>query len=248
LPFTPETVELPDVWAPCPRATCGSTVAFARVDTALGPVVVTCENGHFRRFGSRVDAEPRLEPGPRRRSEVLEDADRCALCGTPPAEHPYGGEELRGDREIWAWLQRWRPEVFAAAAQALAPVRASGTVGWRLAIAPEVREAVVDALRSSDLTTDHVVPLDALLPVVDVLSKRELGFAVNHLLIAICRSCAARRANAALDRHALVRAYVDAVFAGDERLARADAPRWRAMAKLAAVVTAAAERSGTLSA
>jgi len=218
-----------------------------------------CENGHFRGFRSHAEFRPggtfagcftretldrdadavaaRVEPSPRRRTEVLEDATRCALCGTPPAQHPMHDDgAVRTDREVWTWLQRWRPDVFADVVAALAVARARGDVAasWRLAMPAPVRERVVDALRASTLTSDQVVPPVRLAPIAKALSKRERDFAVNGLLIAACARCAATRWAQHHDARAFLQAYVQAMYDGDEARARTDTSRWRMMEKVAA--------------
>ncbi len=266
--FVPQSAELPGRWPACRMSRCGSTVATARLDVPLGPIVVACENGHFRGFRAHDDfrrgarfagcfdgwrsvpdvpanaPERRVEPSVRRRMEVLEDADRCALCGTPPAQHPLRGEDVvRTDRNVWTWLQRWRPALFADVAGAITVARAGAgaPASWRLALPADARERIVDALRESALTTDQVVPPARLVAIVPELAKRELDFAVGGLLIAACSACAIARASAPADARAYLRTYVDALHGGDERLARADAARWRMMEKIAS----AAARAGT---
>jgi len=259
--FAPQLVDVPGRWPACRVSRCGSTAAQARLDVPLGPIVLACENGHFRgfrrhdefrragRFAGAFDAgafpadvpadapERRVEPSARRRTEVLEDAERCGLCRTPPARHPLRGEDVvRSDRDVWTWLQRWRPAVYASVAQSIAVSRASGAApaAWRLALPADLREQVVESLHASELTTDQVVPPARLATIVTELTKRELDFAVSGLLIAVCRACASARTSAPLDARSYLRAYVDAVHGGDEALARADAPRWRMMEKIAA--------------
>lgn len=258
--FTPEIVDLPDAWPACRRAHCGSTAAVARVDVPYGPVVIACENGHFRTYRKKddfrrgrryaglfseaaVEADlPRtgttrlLEPRDRRRAEVLEDAERCALCATPPAEHPYRPDlDVRGDRDVWTWLQRWRPAVYAQLLEAvsIADQRERITFGnWRSAIPSRLRETIVRALADSALETDHLVPAERLAQLVDVLARRELDFAVNRLLLPVCRACndGRRRRKSSND---YLREYVLAFYGGNERLARADAAAWRIMETIA---------------
>jgi hypothetical protein len=253
--FTPQAVDLPDVWPPCRRPQCGSTAAVARVEVPYGPVTMTCENGHQRgyrkkddfrrggRYAGLFDAavvapdvpgtarERSLEPGERRRAEVLEDAERCALCGTPPVEHPYRPDlDLRDDRELLAWLQRWRAPVFAQLCEAVtvAGGRDRFTFGdWRSRIPGWLREAVVGAIADSELRTDHLVPAVRLAELAGVLTGRELDFAVHRLLLPICRGCNAGRWRRRQSRDDYLREYVQAFYGGDERLARADAARWR---------------------
>ena len=259
--FTPETVDLPDIWPACRRAQCRSAAAVARADAPDGPIVVTCENGHFRAYrnksefrrGARyaglfsesvvaADAsgerrEKLLEPSGRRRSEVLEDAERCALCRTPPAEHPFRPElDLQGDRELWTWLQRWRPVVYVQLREAVAIAGQRERVtfaNWRSAIAPRLREILVRELSDSALETDHLVPVERLALLVDVLAPRELAFAVNRLLLAVCRTCNDARRLVRKSREDYLRDYVSALHGGDERLARADAAAWRMMESIA---------------
>ncbi len=259
--FAPQIADLPGRWPACRASRCGSTVALARADAPLGPIVLTCENSHFRGFRARGDfraggrfagcfdagavapdpppdaPERRIEPTVRRRTEVLEDADRCALCGTPPAEHPlHPDDAVRTDRDVWTWLQRWRPDVFGELAAALTVARVGASEGgsWRRAIPATVRERVVDALRDSALTSDQIVPPIRLAAIANALSKRELEFAVNGLLIAACVRCAAARWSEQHDARGYVRAYVDALYDGDEKRARAEASRWRTMEAIAA--------------
>jgi hypothetical protein len=259
--FVPEIVELPDAWPACRASRCESTLAVARVDAPYGPVAVLCENGHLRAYRTRDDfrgrgryaglfsalavppsvartaPERRLEPGERRRAEVLEDAERCGLCGTPPAEHPFRPDvTVRSDRDVWAWLQRWRPALYAELAGAVAILarRERITLGtWRLAIPPQLRERVVRELGDSALETDHVVPPAVLARLGGALAPRELSFAVNRLLIAICRRCNSGRWRARMTAEDYLRDYVAALHGGDERLARADTAAWRIMEKLA---------------
>lgn len=251
--FVPETVELPDAWPACRTAQCGSTVALARVDGPLGPVTVRCENGHHRAYRSaaRNARERRIEPGERRRAEVLEDAERCALCGTPPAEHPYRPDlALRSDRDLLAWLQRWRPQLYTRLLEALAIASRAERVtlgNWRLKIPVNLREVIARELADSALQADHLVAPVRLERLVDVLTKRELDFAVNRLLVAICRACDDGRWRVAKTRDDYLREYVRAVHGGDERLARADAAGWKTMeviaSRAAAVQLASDERS-----
>jgi hypothetical protein len=259
--FTPEIVDLPDVWPACRRAQCGSTAAVARVDAPLGAVVVACENGHFRAYQRKDDfrrggryaglfgplvlapdaprgaRERRLEAGERRRSEVLEDAERCALCGTPPVEHPYRPDlDVRGDRETWTWLGRWRPALYAQLLEAVAIAgrREPVTFGtWRSAIPSRLREAVVAELASSALQADHLVPAALLAQLVDALTPRELDFAVNRLLVPLCRRCDNGRWRRRQSCEDYLREYVVALHGGDERIARADAAQWRMMESIA---------------
>jgi hypothetical protein len=259
--FTPEIVRLPDAWPACRRAQCRSTAAVACAEAPYGPVVITCENGHFRAYRKKSDfrrgaryaglfsesvvaAEPSrerlerlLEPAGRRRSEVLEDAERCALCGTPPAEHPFRPElDLQGDRELWTWLQRWRPAVYAQLREvvAIAGQRERVTfANWRSAITPRLREILVREMSDSALETDHVVPVERLAHLAGALPPGELAFAVNRLLIAVCRTCADARRLVPKTREDYVRDYVVALYGGDERLARADAAAWRTMESIA---------------
>jgi hypothetical protein len=251
--FVPEIAELPDAWPACRTAHCGSTVAVARVDAPFGPVTVLCENGHHRAYRSaaRNARERRIEPGERRRAEVLEDAERCALCGTPPAEHPYRPDlALRSDRDLLAWLQRWRPQLYTRLLEALAIVSRGERVTagtWRLRIPANLREAITRELSDSALQADHLVPAARLERLVDVLTKRELDFAVNCLLVAICRACDDGRWRAAKTRDDYLREYVRALHDGDERLARADAAGWKTMdviaSRAARVQLATDERS-----
>jgi hypothetical protein len=268
--FEPQSVDLPDAWPACRASRCGSRQARARIDAPLGPVTVECENGHFRGYravadfrsggryagvfgastldAERADAsERRAEPGPRRRTEVLEDAVCCALCGVPPAEHPLRPDDgARTDRELWAWLQRWRPAAFVELANAAALARNSDPrKPWRLAIPAATREAVVDAQRSSSLTTDAVIPPERLAAVAGALTKRELDYAAG-LLFAACVSCVAARRTRESDAGAYLRTYVDALYGGDERRARADAARWRTIRKVAHAAAAREDvRAGT---
>jgi hypothetical protein len=259
--FSPEIVELPGVWPPCRRDRCGSTVALATVETPRGAIVIACENAHHRAYGkteefrrggrfagafspAAVAPDPpddarlrRLEPSARRRAEVLEDADRCALCGTPPAEHPYRPElDVRGDAAVLGWFRRRRPAVYAEILAALAIVRQRERVtfgDWRLKLPQAMRDAVVGELRDSALTSMHLVEPERLERLTGVLTQRELEFAANRLLIAACRRCAAARRGLRASREQYLHDYVVAVHGGDERLARADAARWRMMENLA---------------
>ncbi len=233
---------------------------------------MTCENGHFRAFRKQDDfrrggrfagafsartvspevargaPERLVDPGERRRTETLEDADRCALCGTPPAQHPFRpDDDVRTDRDLWAWLQRFRPAVFADVAQAAAVAHAAGgdARGWRLTLPSAVRERIVEALHDSALTTDHVIPPAHLVAIAHGLTKREREFAVNGLLLAACAVCVRHR-HAPHDVRGAMRAYVDGMYGGDVALARADAVRFRTMEKIAFAVArahAAAQRS-----
>jgi hypothetical protein len=259
--FAPEVIDLPDPWPACRTARCGSSVAVARIDAPYGPVVVTCENGHYRTYQKKGDfrgrgryarlfseaavgalpprtaRERRLEPNERRCAEIVEDAERCALCGTPPAEHPFRPDlDLRSDRDVWAWFQRWRPQVYAELREAVTIVQQREQVtfaGWRLKIPVALRERVVEALEESALQADHVVPFARLAPVLDALTARELDFAVHQLLVAICRRCNDGRWRTALVREDYLREYVRAVHGGDERMARADTERWQLMESVA---------------
>lgn len=269
--FSPELVELPGVWPACRRDRCASTAAFAGVESPGGPIAIACENGHhrayakpddFRRGGryagafseAAVPAEPepdarlrRLEPTARRRNEVLEDAERCALCGTPPAEHPYRPElDVRGDAAVLAWFQRWRPELYARLLEALTIARRTARVtlgGWRLRLPSPLRDEVVAALGGSALVCEPLVEPERLGAVAGALTQRELDFAANRLLIAACRRCAAARRGAPKDAGDYLRDYAVALHGGDERLARADAPRWRTMEKIAALAATRAART-----
>jgi hypothetical protein len=237
--FIPESTELPGTWPACRIAHCGSTVAVACANEPFGPVAVTCENGHHRAYRSapRGPHERRIEPGDRRRAEVLEDAERCALCGTPPAEHPYRPDlAVRSDRDVLGWLQRWRPRLYVSLVEALAVAAGGGATArnWRLRIPADVREAIARELADSALQADHVVPLARLAPLAGALTKRELDFAVQRLLVAICRTCNRGRWRLAKTHDDYVRDYVRAVHGGDERVARADAASWKTMDALAA--------------
>jgi hypothetical protein len=259
--FAAEIVDLPDAWPACRTARCGSTSAVARIDVPFGPVVVSCENGHHRVFGKKADfrgrgryaglfsaavlpvtaprsvRERRLEPSERRRAEVLEDAERCALCGTPPTEHPYRSDAaVRTDAEIWSWLQRWRPALYARLLEALAIVRRSERVtfgNWRLKIPSVLRELVVGELSGSALQIDHLVPLVRLHAFLAELSPNELEFAVNRLVVAVCRGCNEGRWRQQKSREEYLREYVLALHHGEERLARAHAAEWRTMDAIA---------------
>lgn len=263
--FSPETVELPDRWPICRAGGCGSRAGVARCERAFGAIAVSCENGHVRGYRSRDEfrgrgryagffsaaavapnaardaAERRLEPGPRQREEVLEEADRCALCGTPAPENAISHEPaLRTDRDVWAWLQRWRPPLYARLLEALAIVRRRERVtfgNWRLKIPAALREEVVRELADAGLRSAHVVPAERLAPVLDALTPRELDFAVNRLLIAICSHCDDARAGEVSSREAYLRDYVTALYGGDERRARAGA-HWRTIEKIAALCAA----------
>ena len=259
--FTPEIADLPDVWPACRRSQCRSTAAVARIGAPYGPIVVTCENGHFRMYrkksdfrhggryagtfsegvlpldASRDGRSALLEPTERRRAEVLEDAERCALCGTPPAEHPFRPDlDVRSDRGVWTWLQRWRPVLYARLSEAVAIAGQRERVtfaNWRSSIAPQLREIVVRELCDSELETDHLVPLERLAPLAGVLAPRELGFAANRLLVPMCRMCSDARRLVRKSREDYLRDYVVAVHGGDERLARADVGAWRMMDSIA---------------
>ena len=259
--FTPQIVDLPDVWPACRRTQCRSTAAVARIDAPYGPVVLTCENAHFRAYRKKSDfrrgaryaglfseaavaADPSrdggerlLEPTDRRRAEVLEDADRCALCRTPPAEHPFRPDlDLQGDRELWIWLQRWRSSLYAQLREAvvIAGQRERITfANWRSSITPRLREILVRELSDSALETDHLVPVERLAQLVGVLAPRELAFAVNRLLLAVCRTCNDARRLERRSREDYLRDYVHALHGGDERAARADTAAWRMMESIA---------------
>jgi len=259
--FSPEVVELPGVWPACRRHHCGSTVALATVEVPRGPVAIGCENGHHRSYGKLEDfrrggryagafsaeAVPpegaddprrrRLEQSARRRAEVLEDAECCALCGTPPAEHPYRPDlDVRADAEVLAWFGRWRPGVYAQLLEALAIVRRRERVtlgNWRLRLPAGLRDVVVSELRDSALVSEHLVATERLERLLGTLTQREIDFAASRLLIAACRRCAAARRGARPSREQYLRDYVVAVHGGDERLARADAARWRMMENVA---------------
>jgi hypothetical protein len=259
--FVPEIVELSDVWPACRVSHCGSRLALARVDAPYGPVAVLCENGHLRAYrkkdefrgrgryagafsalavppsAARNSPVRRLDADVRRRAEVLEDAERCAMCGTPPAEHPYRPDlAVRGDRDVWTWLQRWRPALYAELVEAIAILkqREPVTFGtWRLKISAQLRERIVRELDDSALETDQLVPPAVLARFVSALAPRELDFAVNALLLAICRRCNSGRWRARKSRDDYLREYVFALHGGNERLARADDARWRMMESLA---------------
>jgi hypothetical protein len=259
--FAPEVVDLPDPWPACRTARCGSTLAVARIDAPFGPVVVTCENGHYRKYQKKGDfrgrgryarlfsdaavgtraprtaRERRLEPNERRCAEIVEDAERCALCGTPPAEHPYRPDlDVRSDRDVLAWFQRWRPQLYAELREAVTIVRQREREtpgGWRLQIPGALRERVVEALDESGLQADHIVPVARLAPAFDMLTDRELDFALHQLLVAICRRCNDGRWRISLGREDYLRAYVLALHGGDERVARADGARWQLMENIA---------------
>lgn len=259
--FSPEVVELPGVWPACRRDRCGSAVALATVDVPRGPVAIGCENGHHRGYGKldefrrggryaglfsdeavapEAPDDPRvrrLEPSARRRAEVLEDAERCALCGTPPAEHPYRPDlDVRADAAVLAWFRRWRSEVYAQLVEALAIVRLRERVtlgNWRLRLPAGLRDVVVSELRGSALVSEQLVATARLELLVGALTQRELDFAASRLLIAACRRCAAARRGARPSREQYLRDYVVAVHGGDEGLARADAARWRMMENVA---------------
>ncbi len=248
-------VELPDPWPACRRPGCGSTAAAARIDAPYDPVAIVCENGHHRASRPRDDFRPGgrypdlfgpgalgpsrrgrrdpLDPGERRRSEVREDATCCALCGTPPAEHPQHPDlDLRDDAAIWAWLARYRPDAYAQVREAIAIAARVETVTlqtWRTRIPPALREIVVAELASSELAAHHLVPLERLAQLTGVLTARELAFAVQRLLVAMCRRCADARRLRDDRREAFIGDYVRALHGGDERLARADAVGWRTM-------------------
>jgi hypothetical protein len=178
-----------------------------------------------------------LEPAGSRRAEVLEDAERCALCAAPPAEHPYRPDlDLGDDRAVWTWLQRWRPAVYAQLREAVAIAGQRERVtfaNWRSSIGPRLREILVRTLSDSELETDHIVPAEVLAQLVNVLGPRELGFAVNRLLVPVCRTCNDARRLAHKSREDYLHNYVLAVHGGDERLARADAAAWRMMESIA---------------
>jgi len=259
--FVPEIVELPDAWPVCRVSRCGSTAGVARVDAPYGPVAVLCENGHLRAYRKKDDfrgrgryagtfsalavppniarnaPERRLNAGDRRRAEVLEDAERCALCGTPPAEHPYRPDAgVRTDRDVWSWLQRWRPSLYRELSEAVAILGRREQVtfaNWRLKIPAQLRERVVRELDDSALETDLLVPPAVLARLTGSLTLRELDFAVKSLLLALCRRCNSGRWRAPKSREDYLREYVLALHGGDERLARADTPRWRMMESLA---------------
>ena len=258
--FAPEVVALPDPWPACRFGRCGSTVAIARIGAPFGAVVVTCENGHYRTYQKKGDfrgrgryarlfsdaaigartpraaRDRRFEPNERRCAEIVEDAERCALCGTPPAEHPFRPDlDVRSDRDVLAWFQRWRPQLYAELREAVAIVGrgAQELPGWRLQIPGALRERVVEALEESALQADHVVPLARLALALDVLTERELDFAVHQLLVAMCRRCNDGRWRIALSREDYLRAYVRALHDGDERMARTDGARWQLMESVA---------------
>lgn len=259
--FVPEFVELSDVWPACRVAHCGSRVAVARVDAPYGPVAVLCENGHLRGYrktddfrgrgryagafstlavppsAARNAPERRLDADVRRRAEVLEDAERCAMCGTPPAEHPYRPDlAVRGDREVWTWLQRWRPALYAELVEAIAILKRREPVtfgNWRLKVSAQLRERIVRELDDSALEADQLVPPAVLARFLTALTPRELDFAVNALLLAICRRCNSGRWRARKSRDEYLREYVVALHGGNEQLACADDVRWRMMESLA---------------
>jgi hypothetical protein len=265
--FAPQVVDLPGAWPACRSAHCGSTLAVARIDAPHGPVMLTCENGHYRGYHKKADfrgrgpytrlfaaaavapqaprraRERRLEPDERRCAETVEDAERCALCGTPPAKHPFRPDlDVRSDAALWGWFGRWRPQVYGELREALAIVGRNAPValeGWRLKIPAVLRERVVEALAGSFLEADHVVPFARLAPAADALSEREFDFAVHQLQIAICRRCNEGRWRNANSREGYLRDYVVAIHGGDERMARADGVRWRLMEAVAAQVSRA---------
>jgi hypothetical protein len=268
--FTPRVAELPGPWPACRAGGCGSTAAFARAETRYGPLALSCENGHLRAYRKRDDFRGRgrfaaaaggiveeiprdapersLEAGDRRCAEVIEDAERCSVCLTPPADHPYRPDlAARSDRAVWTWLQRWRAAACAQLAEGLAieKHREPVTYGsWRLKLPPALREIVVRELADSALRAGHVVPLEHLAPMREHLTKRDLAFAVNRLLIPVCLACAERRARARSSREDYLRDYVVTLHGGDQRAARADAAAWKAMervASLAALVRIAEE-------
>jgi hypothetical protein len=95
-------------------------------------------------------------------------------------------------------------------------------------------------LTDSALETEQLVPVERLAPLAGVLAPGELGFAVNRLLLPMCRTCAAARRRVPKSREDYLREYVLAMHRGDERLARADAVAWRMMESIASRVTRAA--------
>ena len=254
-------IALPDEWPACRNGRCGSTTAIARIGAPFGAVVVTCENGHYRTYQKKGDfrgrgryarlfsaaavgartprtaRERKFEPNERRCAEIVEDAERCALCGTPPAEHPFRPDlDVRTDRDVMAWFGRWRPSLYAelCEAVAIAGQAAHGTPGgWRLRIPGTLRERIVEALDDSALQADHVVPLARLAPALDDLTERELDFAAYQLLVAICRRCNDGRWRIAFGREDYLRAYILALHGGDERMARADGAAWQLMERVA---------------
>jgi hypothetical protein len=168
---------------------------------------------------------------------VLEDAERCALCRTPPVEHPYRPDlGVRSDRELWTWIARYRPGLFAQLCEAIAVAGGSKPVtfgDWRSRIPAHVREAVVGGLDDAELRADLLVPAARLAGLIGALTARELDFAVKRLLLPVCRACNAGRWRRPESRDGYLRGYVHAFFDGDEGRARADATAWRMMETVA---------------
>lgn len=185
-------------------------------------------------------------PDERRCAELLEQADGCALCGTPPVDDPYrSGLSVADDRELWTWFLRWRPQLFAELALAVRKLQHYEGVtyrAWRLKLPPDLRAAVVAQVADSQLHVEPLIPFVRLRAIEHALSRAELAFAVNDLLIAVCGGCSNGRWCLEADRERYVREYVRAFYDGDEHRARADARRFRTVDAIAS--RAAAVRLG----
>jgi hypothetical protein len=226
-----------------------------------GSIRIECENGHYRKFerkaafrkagkyfgvfselavppeNPRTRRERKLEPSETRRAEILEDAEYCKLCGTPPISHPFRPEQnISTDRQLWDWIQRWRPALNARLSEALQIVRQTHKItygNWRLKIPSSVREAIIIEMRDSELQVDHLVPVNVLEKLLDVLAEPERTFAVNRLLLALCRKCNNGRWRLKKSREQYLREYVVALYDGDTDQAQRDSTNWRLMEVLA---------------
>jgi hypothetical protein len=98
---------------------------------------------------------------------------------------------------------------------------------------PAVREDVVLTLRDSELQVDHLVPVNILEKLIDRISVDELNFAVNRLLLPMCRKCNNGRWRLKKTKDEYLREYVLAVYAGDREAALRDAASWCKMEVIA---------------
>jgi hypothetical protein len=146
---------------------------------------------------------------------------RCIRCETPPYV-------LFGDydtAELWAWLERYAPDLISAAHEQLKATRGADLSNWFSTIDTSLRTKIMQRLMKSALAIDHGVPKKVGNRVWMLLSAAERRFLQVSLLLRLCRRCNGEKSARLLPRDELERLFAETYYES-VAAARADTPRW----------------------